>query len=335
MSILARPAAALLGAALLLGFGCREAPPEDPVIVQIGDRSVTRSEFERYLAATGAGVDQGAAGELESALLEQFIEEHLLLRAADEEGIEVDAGEPQERQEQDKLGPQAAGKEATTFAAGDESEPSSLPRRRSDPASVLRIRKLIETKVLSGIQVTDEEVAAYYENRRSHFRRPEAVDVSQILLETREQAERTRQELGRQPGRFEELARERSIGPEAATGGRLGAFRRGELPSVFEQEVFGLPAGRLSPVVQTDFGYHVFRVNRVIAAHELSLPEATDTIRVELMRRKSDEALTGYLGELKKRNPVAVFAERLGFPYLDRKARGEDRVATQGKEDAQ
>ncbi len=332
MSILDRRAAALWAGALLLGFGCREAPPEDPVIVQIGDRSVTRSEFERYLAATGAGVDQGAAGELESALLEQFIEEQLLLRAADEEGIGVGAGEPQE---QEKLGAQAAGKEATSGADGDESEPSSLPRRRSDPASVLRIRKLIETKVLSGIQVSDEEVAAYYQNRRSHFRRPEAVDVSQILLETREQAERVRQELGRQPGRFEELARERSVGPEAATGGRLGAFRRGELPSVFEQEVFGLPPGRLSPVVQTDFGYHVFRVNRVIAAHELSLKEASDAIRVELMRRKSDEALTGYLEALKKRNPVTVFAERLGFPYIDRKARGEDRVATQGKEDAQ
>lgn len=324
-----RLAPALMATALL-GWGCGAAPPPgDAVIVQIGDRAVTRSEFEDYVAATGSGIDQGAAaGELKSALLEQFIEEQLLLRAAEEEGIVVEAAELE------NLSSHPPAKEAAAAPNGEAAEPSSLPRRRSDPASVLRIRKLIETRVLAGIGVTDDEVAAFYESRRPHFRRPEAVDVSQILLETREEAERTRQELARRPGRFEELARERSVGPEAATGGRLGAFRRGELPSAFEQEVFGLAPARLSPVVQTDFGYHIFRVNRVIAARDLSFKEASAAIREELMRRKSDEALARYLAELKKRHPVAVFTERLGFPYLDRQARGEDRVANHGKEDA-
>jgi parvulin-like peptidyl-prolyl isomerase len=321
--------ALLIVAGALVGVGaCSESSTrdKDPVIVQVGDRSVSRSEFEEYVAATGTGTNQGeAAGELKAALLKQFIEEQLLLLAAQAEGVVAEPAEVE------RLSAAEAAKEGV--ATGEEApEPSTLPRRRSDPTSVLRIRKLLETRVLGGIAVSDAEVAAHYESRRPHFRRPEAVDISQILLETREEADKTRQELAARPQRFEELAEQRSIGPEAARGGRLGAFRRGELPTAFENEVFGLPPGRLSPVVETDFGYHIFRVNRIIKARDLSLKEAGDAIRVELMRRKSDEALARYLAELRRRYPVEVFTERLGFPYLDREARGEELLAEQGKE---
>jgi parvulin-like peptidyl-prolyl isomerase len=103
----------------------------------------------------------------------------------------------------------------------------------------------------------------------------------------------------------------------------LGTFRRGELPPDFEEVVFNLSKGRLSDVVKTDFGYHIFRVNNLQPGHDLSLEEAADAIRVELLRRKSDEALSIYLDELKRKYPVKIHTDRLDFPYMDREARAE------------
>ena len=97
----------------------------------------------------------------------------------------------------------------------------------------------------------------------------------------------------------------------------MGTFRRGELPTAFETEVFDLKRGGLSGVVQTDFGFHIFRVNASHLAEDLSLEEVEATIRVDLLRQRSDEALALFLGDLVQRYPVWIDTEKLDFPYLN------------------
>ena len=70
-------------------------------------------------------------------------------------------------------------------------------------------------------------------------------------------------------------------------------------------------------MVETGFGYHIFRVNEVRPARDLTLEEVRDAIRVELLREKSDEAMILYLDALKKRFPVRIYTEQLDFPYND------------------
>ena len=171
-------------------------------------------------------------------------------------------------------------------------------------------------KCCKDIQISEEEIAAYYEMNRAYYKLPDAIDVSQILVETEGEATEIREQLATQPKTFEQLARERSIAPEAVQDGHMGTFRRGELPPSFEKEVFAIKKGRLSDVIRTDFGFHVFRVNDVRSSRDLSLEEVSDTIRVELMRNKSDEAMAGFLDGLKRRYPVKVHVETLDFPYM-------------------
>ncbi len=182
------------------------------------------------------------------------------------------------------------------------------------------LKKLMGERVLSGVTAADEEIAAYYEENRAYYKRPRAVDISQILVETEEEAGELLKRAGVKKSQFEELAREHSIGPEAVDGGHLGVFQRGELPVSFETEVFGLRKGKVSKVVHTDFGYHIFRVNEVYPARDLSLKEVEETIRVELLRKKSDEAMKIYLEGLRERYPVIIDMEQLDFPYMDRSA---------------
>src|SRR5690606_3914359 len=69
---------------------------------------------------------------------------------------------------------------------------------------------------------------------------------------------------------FAELATRHSddIGT-ASVGGDLGWFRRGQMVKEFEDAAFAIPAGRVSRVVETVFGYHVIKVERVRGRSEI------------------------------------------------------------------
>lgn len=284
----------------LVSAGCREQPDNDEILVEIGDEVVRKSQFDAYVHETVQMEAPFAEGELKAALLDQFIEERLLLRAAKVEGIIEDGGDA------GKLG-------AETTAERALEEPGARP----DTSVHDVIRRLMD-RILENVDVPEDDIRAYYEEHRSYYKAPEVVDISQILVETEEGANRILEELKKSPRKFEEIAAARSIGPEASRGGHLGKFRRGELPSSFEREVFDLGKGRLSGVVKTDFGFHLFRVNEVAAPRELSLEEVRDSIVVELLRQRSDETLAAYVEELKKRYPVRIHLEQLDFPYLSR-----------------
>jgi parvulin-like peptidyl-prolyl isomerase len=298
-------------------LSCGERVPDDPVILEIGGRAVSYSQLEVYIEKAVEEQAPFTRGELKARLLEQFIEEQLLLIAAEEEGIRVD---PQEVEALAGKMSSVAGGTNGEAAADLEAERAAA---RLDFESHIRVRKLIEKKVLNDVTVDEGEIAAHYEQNSAYYKQPETIDISQILVESEDEANRIREELEASSKRFEELARQYSEGPEASRDGHLGTFRRGELPPDFEEVVFGLRKGRLSDVVKTDFGYHIFRINEVRRARDLSLEEVEDAIRVELLRQKSDEALVIYIDELKKRYPVTIHTDRLDFPYMDREARAE------------
>ena len=294
-------------------MGCT-TPPADPVIAHFGSDVVTRSEFEGYVRAVSEEDVPLVGGELKSALLEQLIEELLLLRAAEDAGIEVAPGEVEALSAQLVSVP-GAGQSPQAQRAEQEGRPGRNPR---DLTAHLTLKKLMDGKILKDVAVTEEEIAAYYEANRTFYKRPEAVAISQILVGEEEAANRLHRELTADKSRFDELARAHSVGPEAENGGHLGAFRRGELPASFEREVFGIKKGKLSPVVKTDFGFHIFRVDQTYPARDLLLKEVKDAIRVELLRQKSDETLALFMEDLEERYPVWVDTERLDFPFMNR-----------------
>ena len=287
-------------------FGCGpELPPQERVVLEIGGRKVTLVELDRFVATSAQQESAFLPGDVMAALLDQFIEEQLLLLAADDAGIEVE--------------PLVLEQELQLLSPKD-----STPSKRSDDAGFaesvkqkLRIERLLETEVLGALEVTEEEIAFDYEENRAYYSRPETAEISQILVEEEALAGEIRQELGKKPARFEELAREVSIGPEARLGGKMGSFGHGELPPSLEREVFTLKPGRLSDVVATAFGFHIFRLDRLVASRPLELEEVADVIRVELLRRKSDEAISFYTGSLRDRYPVRVFRDHLSFAFLE------------------
>ena len=284
---------------LSLSFGCgREIPLEERVVVEIAEDALTVGEFERFVESSVQQDEPFLAGDVMEALFEQFIEEQLLLKAAEDAGIRAE--------------PNAVAKRLDAVTEVEVAAELETVLRNQ-----IRIETLVEDAVLENLSVSDDEIAVHFEANRAFFERPETVHVSQILLEDEELAKTVATELGGRATRFEELAKEHSVGPEASRSGHLGSFARGELPPSLETIIFSLRAGRISGVIATDFGFHIFLVHEKLAAAPLSLEEARDSIRVELMRKKSDKALALYIEELKNTYPVTVHREHLSFAFLE------------------
>jgi parvulin-like peptidyl-prolyl isomerase len=59
--------------------------------------------------------------------------------------------------------------------------------------------------------------------------------------------------------KFSNVAKEVSICPSRKNGGDLGTFTRGKMVKEFEQAAFALEKGQTSPIVKTQFGYHIVK----------------------------------------------------------------------------
>ena len=114
---------------------------------------------------------------------------------------------------------------------------------------------------------------------------------------------------------FEELSSQYSLAPNAKKGGEIGYVSRGELPKMFEDEIFALKPGGISPVIRTESSYHIFKVQDRRAPGVIDFQTAGPVIQ----KRMKDEALRERVADVVKKArgelPVAVLTRRLPFRY--------------------
>jgi peptidyl-prolyl cis-trans isomerase D len=156
-----------------------------------------------------------------------------------------------------------------------------------------------------GIEVSDEEIGAYYEAKKgTEFTQPEQVQARHILIKAepdaaealreaaRLKANNLRQQLA-DGANFVELAKQQSEDDGTKDrGGDLGMFQRGRMVKAFEDAAFSLEPGVISDVVETPFGFHVIEVLNKQDAGVMDLAAATARIRGVLQQQKGkDQAL--------------------------------------------
>ena len=88
------------------------------------------------------------------------------------------------------------------------------------------------------------------------------VRASHILVETKDEAEKLREEIlnGKD---FEDVAALNSMCPSGANGGDLGYFGRGMMVKPFEDACFSMEIGDLSEPVETQFGWHLIQLTDI------------------------------------------------------------------------
>ncbi|MGC8917044.1 MAG: peptidylprolyl isomerase [Thermoanaerobaculum sp.] len=240
-------------------------------------------------------VDDGA---LTKAAVEQLVAMELLAQAAREAKITVDATQVKASLEQEKaqMGGQQAFDAALKSSGLTEAELARLEEQR------LLIQQYIEKEVTPNAKASEADVEKYYKEHPEEFKHEEQVKLQMILAmlppnaddkakaETKAKAEAAAKRVAAGED-FAKVASEVSDDPSKSRGGEVGWVRKGMLLPELEGPVFALKTGESSQVLESKFGYHVFRVADRRPAGLYSLAEVKDNLTQMLSQRKSSEIL--------------------------------------------
>lgn len=164
---------------------------------------------------------------------------------------------------------------------------------------------VLREQIVEDVQVLDQAVEEYYQNNPNYFKEEAQVHARHILLETREDALEVLAKV--QTGAdFVEMAKEHSTGPSGPNGGDLGFFGKGKMVPEFDQAVFALEVGEISDIVETQFGFHIIKVEEIKPESAISFEEAKDQIKLGLLEQKKEEKWNQYMEELKASADIEI-----------------------------
>lgn len=140
---------------------------------------------------------------------------------------------------------------------------------------------------------TDEALQAAYDAAYGTAEPETEYNASHILVETEEEAAALVTEL-EGGADFAELAKEKSTGPSGPGGGELGWFGTGAMVAPFEEAVLAAEVGAVSAPVQTQFGWHVIKLNET----RIKDAPALEEVRNQLIDEASRAAIEARVADL-------------------------------------
>jgi hypothetical protein len=303
----------------LLASGCNRDDNKNPVsrvasfvqaklkhgpILRVESREFTNNDLAAYIGSTDGNDARKLSAEALSRLFDRFVDERILLEAARQRNMTLT---PEEK------------KNDLAMRSGESNPDKPAPAPdMSSPDSMfesLRVEKYID-QVVKDIRVDDAEIRAYYDEHKKDFLLPERVQVSQILVPTEQRAVAVLRRIENAPeAEFRKAALEESSGPEAFKGGFMGIYKQGDLPYDMEKVIFSLDVGKISQIVESSYGYHIFRLDKKFPPQLQSGIEAAAAIRAKILERKIKDALAVHLGGLKDTLSWETIPENLFFTY--------------------
>lgn len=289
--------------------------PVDGIAAVVGESVILVSEVE------AAALQQRSQGrepksekefaQMKKDALTALISEELLIQKAKAEKIEANDADVQRTYETQEKKVRAQFKSDAEFRTAlrevgygsiEEWKKAQLDQIRRQTVQTDVMQKMRRDGKMTAVNVSEAEVAEAFAKAKDNLPPKEArVGFRQIIIPTRPseaakararaKIDSLRKELDAHPGDFESIAKRESMDlSNKDTGGDLGWNRRGTMVPEFDRIMFALNPGIVSPVVETSFGYHLIRVDRVQPAevkarHILIRPtlDSTDDTRARLL----------------------------------------------------
>lgn len=302
-------------AALVLLGGCLSKKDTDrtpPVVASVDGTPIFADEFSRALKRIALDSDQGLPSVetlrlQKRALLKDLINHKLLLRAADEAKVVVDIDNVEAAFRATRRGwkerRNADDCPGCVFEQQLTAKNLTVTEFKNNLRESLLIRKYFRERVFARIAVTDAEIAAYTEANPEISAAPEKVRARHIFVSTEEEAKEVERQL-RSGLSFEDAAMKYSQGPQAETGGDLGWFRRGVMPSLFDEVCFSLTPGKTSKPVASPRGYHIFRVEERTEPRDKPFERVSEEVEALLRRDKERQAEAETIAHLREQAQI-------------------------------
>ena len=157
-------------------------------------------------------------------------------------------------------------------------------------------RALLASETLSKVEqaaTTEELIEKAYAEQYTDAKGEEESRAAHILVETEEEAKELITLLN-DGADFTELAKEKSTGPSGPRGGDLGWFGAGRMVPEFEKAIAIMDVGAISAPVETQFGWHVIKLNEKREKPKPALVE----VRTELIESLKTKAVGDHLEKL-------------------------------------
>ncbi len=217
---------------------------DDPVIARVNGKEILRSQLMQAHENLPAEYKQVPLDQIYPMLLTSLIDSKLVAEDAKAR----------------KLDEEAEFQKALTLVKDQLLERYAVRKEIEDAVSDEKLRKMYDDQVADG----SEEIHARH-----------------ILVKTSDEAVAIIKQLDGGAD-FAELAKEKSTGPSGPRGGDLGFFGKGQMVPPFEEAAFALDAGtHTREPVQTQFGFHVIKVEERRAAAPPSFEDSVEDLRAD------------------------------------------------------
>ncbi len=160
-------------------------------------------------------------------------------------------------------------------------------------------RSLTAGEVIESIlseALTEDALNAAYKAKYVDQDPGKEYNASHILVESEEEAAAIIETLAGGAD-FAETAKEKSTGPSGPNGGSLGWFGTGAMVAPFENAVVALEVGQVSTPVETQFGWHVIRLNETRVQNVPTLDEVRQEIEGEVREAAMASAIEAVIGK--------------------------------------
>lgn len=177
--------------------------------------------------------------------------------------------------------------------------------------------RLIGREIRAKVNVSEENIGAYYKEHRDLYEGKEAVRIQQIYTavprESDDDARKERKALAeaiyeqfKAGESFETLARQHSQGAQDRTGGDMGFIEKGMILPEVETVAFGLDRGQVSGVIESPAGFHIIKVLDKRGAGLKPLEEVRQEIIETIAEKRMEERFQEWLEDLKEKSFIEV-----------------------------
>jgi len=345
----------LVAAACLFIGGCSSnATVSQDIVARVNGKEITEAELGKQYQARIAGAPQAPTPEeaqaLRFQLLNQMINDEILLQMATAAGLNATDAEVETKFTDLKA--QYSDEQFQDMLKQQKVTPDDI---KADMRKSMALEKLTTKEITSRINVSDAEIKDVFDKNKDSFNLPEGYHLQHIMVtpfpdqqinnakhddakspaEAQAKAQRLLRDI--QGGQdFAVVARDWSEDPQSApNGGDLNFNSLEDLEKIdpkLKQAVEHLKIGETSPLIETRFGYHIFKLleRDPGGQKDLSNPQVQTQIRQEIFSHK-EQMLRAAFSEV-ARNKAQInnyLAERL----LDSAGKSATPVAGDVKKD--
>ncbi|MBW2060819.1 MAG: peptidylprolyl isomerase [Deltaproteobacteria bacterium] len=289
--------------------GCATDVGED-VAALVNGRPIKMEHLSHALhSSSGLQDTTEHEGKVIEKILEQLIEEELILQEAEKLKVNITQAELARKVSEIK-----ADYPGQSFEEMLIKEYLLMDEWLESLKRSLLITKIIETEVKSRVNINPQEWQALYETHRSELIHPPLVRVEHITCLTKAEAEKALRRIrsGQDFGTIAQNYKDRDAGSLKEV---IGWINPNNLPSELGQAILETKPGLVSEVVESRYGFTIFKVLEVKPARPMSLKEVEAYLHRLIIARQEAEILTEWIKELRanakiKINPLLTSLKR-------------------------